>query len=640
MIGQSYSLPAWDDEDSFIMTEDGTMQSMSSLTGGKYTMVLAVSPDGSVVAGTTHTSSYPAFFWTKEKGMVTIGHLPEMNTTHPGDMTPYGEIIIGGSYSGPDNGNAFIWDSIHGMRNLQAVLEKEYKLNLTGWKLQNASGITPDGNVIVGDGINPQGQKEGFRVVLDTTVFNVGTGRDRSLRGNTPLLNYSTLIGGSGWDYGHGIAVDDSGCAYVAGQANSPDYPATVESFDNSHNGNSDILLTKINQNGSALLQSTFIGGSGRDDTRKVFLDKSGYIYLTGSTESPDFPVTGNTLAGNSMGYFLKVNAAADSLIYSSRWGGGEKIMIDHDGNLVILGATSSPDFPTTENAFCRKHSGEQDIFITKIDPVHNKIIFSTLIGGVGNDWAPAMTIDNQNNIIIAGRTNSENFPLKGTSYGTFAQGKFNIVVTKLKPDGSELAYSTLVGGTEDDWAFDIASDENNNVYITGATKSGDFPVSKNAFDTSYNGGDDAILFKLNSNGTEIKYSTYLGGSLKDGGRGVVVDQKGRSCLTGCSRSTDFPVTDNAYDKTFNGAGADEWAWGDPFLLVMNPEGSKIEYSTYFGGNNDEEAYGIDMDPKGDIYICGVTSSCDFPATPGAYTTKKKGNTNIYVAKFSFGRAK
>ena len=239
-----------------------------------------------------------------------------------------------------------------------------------------------------------------------------------------PSLNYSTLIGGSGWDYGHGIAVDDSGCAYVAGQANSSDYPATVKSFDNSHNGNSDILLTKLNQNGSALLQSTFIGGSGRDDTRKVFLDKSGCVYLTGSTESPDFPLTGNTLAGNSMGYFLKVNAAVDSLIYSSRWVGGEKVMTDHDGNLVILGTTSSPDFPTTEKAFCRKHSGDQDIFVTKIDPVHNRIIFSTLIGGTGNDWAPSMTIDNENNIIIAGRTNSENFPLKGTSLWNLYTGK------------------------------------------------------------------------------------------------------------------------------------------------------------------------------------------------------------------------
>ncbi len=172
MIGQSYSLPKWDDEDGFIMKEDGTMQSMSSLTGGKYCMVLCLSPDGSAVAGTTSSSqsSYPAFYWTKEKGFVSIGHLPEKNTTHPGDMTPYGKIIVGGSFSGPDNGDAFIWDNIHGMRNFQTVLEKEYGLDLKGWKLQNASGITPDGNVIVGEGINPKGQKEGFRVILNTTL--------------------------------------------------------------------------------------------------------------------------------------------------------------------------------------------------------------------------------------------------------------------------------------------------------------------------------------------------------------------------------------------------------------------------------------------------------------------------------------
>ncbi len=631
MIGQSYSLPAWDDEDGFIMKEDGTMQSLASLTGGKYCMVLCMSPDGSAIAGTTHTSSFPAFFWTNEKGFVNIGHLPERNTTHPGDMTPFGKIIVGGSFSGPDDGNAFIWDGIQGMRNLQTVLEKEYGLDLTGWKLQNATGITPDGNVIVGTGINPQGKKEGFRVILDA-----GTGHDLSRQENTPILKYSTLIGGSGWDYGHGIAVDDSGYVYVAGQVNSSDYPVTKNSFDNSHNGNSDILLTKLNQNGSALIYSTYIGGSGRDDTRKVFIDKKGCVYLSGSTESADFPISGNALTGNSKGYYLKVNAAGDSLLYSSRWVDGGNVMTDLDGNLVIVGTTPSPDFPTTENAFCRKFTGDKDIFITKIDPIHNKVVFSTLIGGAGNDWAPAMTIDNDNNIIIAGRTNSEDFPLKGPSYGAFTQGKFNIMVTKLKPDGSELVYSTLIGGTDDDWAFDITSDKNNDVYITGVTKSGDFPVSKNAFDTSYNGGDDAILLKLSSDGKEIKYATFLGGSLKDGGRGVAVDENGRAYLTGCTRSTDFPVSDDAYDKTFNGAGTESWAWGDPFLFVMNPEGTRIEYSTYLGGSSDEEAYGIAMDPKGDIYICGVTSSDDFPTTEGAYDRTKNGNTNIYVAKFQF----
>ncbi len=186
IIGQSYSLPAWNDEDGFIWTQSGGMRGMASLTGGKYCMLLGISPDGSVIAGTTQSSStYPAFFWTESKGMVTIGHLPGRNTTHPTDMTNFGKIIVGGSFSGPASGDAFIWDSTNGMRKLQTVLQTEYGLNLTGWTLQNASGITPDGNVIVGHGINPSGKQEAFRVVLDTLISNKYLGQTPP--GNVPV---------------------------------------------------------------------------------------------------------------------------------------------------------------------------------------------------------------------------------------------------------------------------------------------------------------------------------------------------------------------------------------------------------------------------------------------------------------------
>ena len=452
----------------------------------------------------------------------------------------------------------------------------------------------------------------------------------------TPHIEYSTYIGGRSWDYGHSITVDDSGYAYIAGQANSNNYPVTISAFDRTENGSCDILVTKLNRSGSGLIYSTFIGGSGIDDTRKVFVDKTGCVFITGSTKSPNFPTTANALQGNAEGYFLKLGAQGDSLKYSSRWAGGERVLLDGEGNVIILGGTNSGSFPTTENAYCRTLAGGNDLFIAKIDINTNTIIFSTLIGGSGDEWASSMTLDSQNNIIIAGQTTSENYPEKGNTFATFNSDKSNVFVTKLKSDGTGLIYSTLVGGNDNDWPFDVAVDLNNNVFVTGGTQSGNFPISNLAFDTSYSGGQDAFLFKLSADGSRLIYSTFIGGSDKDGGRGVVVDKEGKAYVTGCTRSTNFPVTSDAFDKTYKGGGTDQWAWGDPFLLVMNPEGSQVIYSTYFGGSNDEEAYGIAMDNRGDIYLSGVTSSLNFPTTQGAYDRTLSGGGNIYVTKFSF----
>ncbi|HPG38882.1 MAG TPA: SBBP repeat-containing protein [bacterium] len=460
-----------------------------------------------------------------------------------------------------------------------------------------------------------------------------------TLYAESPQLVYSTLIGGSGWDYGHAITVDDSGYVYIAGQANSTNYPTTAGVFDRTHNGGADVLVTKINRGGSALVYSTLIGGSVFDDTRKVFIDKSGCVYLTGSTQSASFPTTTNSLAGSSQGYFLKLDPNGKNLDYSSRWAGGDKILVDSEGYVIILGSTNSAAFPTTENAYCRTLTGGDDLFVAKIDLTNNSIVFSTLIGGSGDEWAPGMQLDSHNNIIIAGQTASVDYPVTTAPLSGSSANKKNVFVTKLKADGSQLVYSTMIGGSEDEWPFDVAVDMYNNAYVTGVTLSNDFPVSASAVAKSASGNQDAFLFKLDADGKALVYSTYLGGAEKDGGRGVVVDKSGKAYITGCTKSTNFPVTADAYDKSFNGAGTEQWAWGDPFLLVMNAEGSNIEYCTYIGGSADEEAYGIAMDQQGGVYLCGVTSSANFPATPGAFDRSLSGGCNCYVAKFQFSSA-
>ena len=477
-----------------------------------------------------------------------------------------------------------------------------------------------------------------FNIKKVFVLLAVISAANMQIYAQAPRVVYSTLIGGSSADYGHAITIDNEGYAYIAGQANSSNYPTTSGAFDRTANGSADILVTKLNKDGSALVYSSYIGGSNFDDTRKVCIDKSGCVYLTGSTQSSNFPVTSNSLEGNSQGYFLKLYSTGSHLDYSSRWAGGEKILVDSEGYLIIVGGTESATFPTTDNAYSRTYSGGGDLFVAKIDMKNNSIVFSTFIGGNGGESSPSFTLDSQNNIIIAGSTNSEDFPIVGNSFASYTQEKSNVFVTKLKSDGTELLYSTIIGGSDDEWAFDVTIDKNDNAFVTGGTRSDDFPLSESAADKTYGGNDDAFVFKISSDGSRLIYSTYIGGSDKDGGRGVVVDADGKAYLTGCTKSTDFPVSSDAYDNTYNGAGTSQWAWGDPFLLVINTDGTQIDYSTYLGGRNDEEAYGIAMDKLGDIYLCGITSSSNFPTTEGAYDRSLNGYVNIYVVKFSFSQ--
>jgi probable HAF family extracellular repeat protein len=167
-VGSSYNLPSWNNEQAFRWTQRDGMVGLGFLPGSRYSFATAVSPDGSVVAGTSSDSSgFPGFHWTQSTGMVSLGHLPGCKTTHPVGLSAHGSIIVGGSFKDRSHGTAFIWDSTHGMRSLKSVLLSDYGLNLIGWNLQSANGITPDGTVIVGWGTNPSGQQEAFRVVLN-----------------------------------------------------------------------------------------------------------------------------------------------------------------------------------------------------------------------------------------------------------------------------------------------------------------------------------------------------------------------------------------------------------------------------------------------------------------------------------------
>ena len=366
---------------------------------------------------------------------------------------------------------------------------------------------------------------------------------------------YSTYLGGSGGDYGQGIAVDAAGNAYVAGYTTSPNFP-TMNPFQASLDGGYDVFVTKLNALGNGLVYSTYLGGSGVDYGNGIAVDPEGNAYVTGSTDSTDFPTQNPfqaTAGGGYDAFVTKLNTAGKALVYSTYLGGsstdaGKGIAADVEGNAYVTGYTSSTDFPTM-NPLQAAYGGAQDAFVTKLDGVGNAAFYSTYLGGSGGDGGQGIAADAEGNAYVTGYTSSTDFPTMNPLQAAYGGGQ-DAFVTKLNATGTTLVYSTYLGGNNDDSGNAIAVNAGN-AYVTGYTFSADFPT-KNPLQATFGGGiDDAFVTKLNSSGTALVYSSYLGGSSYDGGYGIAVDA-GSVYVTGFSRSTNFP-TMNPFQATLGG---------------------------------------------------------------------------------------
>jgi beta-propeller repeat-containing protein len=268
------------------------------------------------------------------------------------------------------------------------------------------------------------------------------------------------------------------------------------------------------------------------------------------------------------------------------------------------------------------------------IDPT---LSYSTYLGGSNFDVGSGIAVDASGNAYVTGYTLSTDFPTTPGAFQTAhaSGGSYNAFVTKLNPAGSApLVYSTYLGGSVNDAGHRIAVDAAGNAYVTGYTRSTDFPTTPGAFQTTFQGGfDDAFVTKLNSTGSAPPvYSTYLGGNDQDEGLGIAVDAAGNAYVTGTTRSTNFPTTPGAFQATPGGNGND-----DAFVTKLNPTGSApLVYSTYLGGSGVDGGYGIAVDAAGNAYVTGFTSSTDFPTTPGAFQTANQGIVgNAFVTKLN-----
>jgi len=434
---------------------------------------------------------------------------------------------------------------------------------------------------------------DGFRHEIAGGYVRKGAGRvgfklaaydaSRPLIIDPVVLSYSTYLGGNSGDFGAAIAVDASGNAYVTGNTSSTDFPTTAGAFQVSFGGNinGDAFVTKLNPTGTVLVYSTYLGGIDLDQGSGIAVDAEGNAYVTGYTRSNNFPITAGA-------------------------------------------------FQTT----FADPAGSGNVFVTKINPTGAALVYSTYLGGSGDELFSAagngIALDSGGSAYVTGSTRSADFPITAGAFQSVHSGAYdNPFVTKLDPTGSTLIYSTFLG---EGLGRGIAVGSNGSAYVTG-TIQGPFPTTSGAVQRT---SGSAFVTKLDPTGTTLNYSTLLGGG-RDGGEAIAVDAEGNAYVTGFTYSANFPTTPGAFQPTFGDALDPPNRFGpdpDAFVTKLNPTGSAFVYSTYLGGNGAEFGRGIAVDASGNAYVTGSTGSLNFPTTPGAFQpTWGGGPYDAFVTK-------
>jgi hypothetical protein len=384
-------------------------------------------------------------------------------------------------------------------------------------------------------------------------------------------LVYATFLGGTHDDSAAGIAIDADGNAYVSGDTFLNTFPTTPGAFDTTYNGGGyDGFVAKLSVDGATLAYSTYLGGSGSDSADvEITLDSARNAYVTGRSKSPDFPVTTGAFdttynGGDGYGdvFVTKLNAAGSGVVYSTFLGAGGDdlgtgLALDAAGNAYVTGYGNSIGFPTTPGAFDTTYNGGPwDAFVTKLNADGSALVYSTFLGGRFSDSAGGIELDNHGYAYVTGATLSRDFPKTPGAFDTRYNGHFDAFVTKVKPDGTGLVYSTFLGGSAWDSASSPAVDTSGNVYVTGITSSADFPTTPGAFDNTMSVSFDLFVAKLNSEGSALLYATFMGGSGQDEGLGITLDGAGHVYVTGNTGSNNFPTTPGAF-KTENSGNYD-----------------------------------------------------------------------------------
>ncbi|HEY6141509.1 MAG TPA: SBBP repeat-containing protein, partial [Thermoanaerobaculia bacterium] len=458
-----------------------------------------------------------------------------------------------------------------------------------------------------------------------------------------PVLAWSTYLGGSIEDYAFALAVDGSGNVYVTGTAGSADFP-TVNPIYGTKGYDWDVFVAKINAAGTAVVYSTYLSANGWNEYGTgIAVDSSGNAYVTGGTNATDFPgVTAGSIqpsfggsGSNRDAFAVKINAAGNAIVWATYLGGAgddiaDAITVDSSGNTYVAGMTEGSIPWIGAGAIQSTYAGGYyDAFVIKIDTSGAKV-WSTYLGGSGDDYVEGIRIDGSGNAWIGGSTSSTSWPgVGGGSLQSSNAGSNDVALTEINAAGTAISYATFLGGSGYDYLTGLVLDGSGNIYAAGYTDSTSFPgVTGSSIQPSNGGSYDAWVAKLGSGATSITWATFLGGSSWDEAMKLDVDGSGNVYLNGSTGSTDFPVS-NAIQSTFGGGDDDVVA------AKINAAGTAIVWSTYLGGNDVDQSYGGALDSAGNYFVTGFTASNPFPGTSGSaiQPTYGGGSFDAFVVK-------
>jgi len=397
-----------------------------------------------------------------------------------------------------------------------------------------------------------------------------------------PALQWATFLGGTSFDYVQALAADSSGDLFVAGYTNVAAFPTTPGAFDTTHNGQRDAFVTRLSGDGSTLVASTLLGGHKDDEARALVLDGS--------------------------------------------------------GGVVLGGFTASSDFPTSVNGFDRSFGGgsgtlKSDGFVARLSGDLGTLIFSTFVGGSGDDLVTALAVDETGDVWATGKTASVDFPTSpgalDTSWNGGSADGGDVFVVRLASTGASLQAATLLGGSGDDLANALVLDGDGHPIVAGWTGSPDFPLPPGAWDSTLGGGADAFVVRLVPQLQSLAGGTLLGGSSDDNAFALALAPDGRVLVTGTTRSASFPALGPQLPH-LQGAGA---FYGDGFLVRLAADLAAPDWSTRFGGANDDVPVALRVDEVGTVLVAGWTQSPGFPVTASETNLGLLGSTDGFLLR-------